>query len=68
MQGKQVGAVAIEGLGPELPAGGGVGQLGVDADFFTAPLHVALQCVAHPQILAHLLDIDLLVFESVRSR
>ena len=38
LQGKQVGAVAIEGLGPELPAGGGVGQLGVDADFFTAAL------------------------------
>ena len=68
LQRKQVGAVAIEGLGPELPAGGGVGQLGIDADFFTAALHIALQGVAHAQILAHLLDIDLLVLKRVRSR
>ena len=68
MQRKQVGAVAVEGFGPELPAGGGVGQLSVDADLFDAALHIALQDIAHRQILAHLLDIGLLVLKSVRSR
>ena len=41
-----------EALGPEVPAGDGIDQLGVDPYFIAGTAHAALQHIAHAQKLA----------------
>ena len=54
---QQIGAIGIELIGPQMRAGLGVDELGVDPHLIAAALYAALQHIAHAQILADRLDV-----------
>ena len=60
---QQIGAGRVELFGPEMRAGAGVDELGVDPHPIAARLHRAFENIAHAQILADRLGVDRLALE-----
>ena len=67
LQGKQIADVALEPLGPQMRAGLGIDQLGVDADLLGRALDAAFKHIAHAQLAADLLGVDRLALVGERG-
>jgi hypothetical protein len=61
LQSEQIARVAVEALGPQMRAGRGIDQLGIDADLIARPLDATLQHIADAQLAADLLCVGRLV-------
>ena len=60
LEGKHVSHGAVVAIGPKVPAGGRVDQLGIDAHLVAHAPHAALQHVAHAQFFGYLAHLHLL--------
>src|SRR5262245_14968782 len=58
LQRKQIARIPVETLGPEVPAGLGIDQLGVYADLIPMALDTAFENITHAQFTTQLLCID----------
>jgi hypothetical protein len=61
-QGKQVFQITLVTLSPKVMSTQGIDQLGGNPNPVAGPLNTALQHIANPKLLAHLLDLDRLSF------
>ena len=63
LQLEQVGDVFLEAVGPEMRAGVRIDELGVDAHAVLVALHRAFEHIAHAELLADILGVDVLALE-----
>ena len=63
---EDIGQVAVEPLGPEVPASGRVDELRGDPDARAGFAHASLEDVAHAKAFADLTDMDVLALEGER--
>ena len=60
LHGKQIADLMVEPLGPNMCVGRGIDQLGIDAHLISRPRDASFEHIAHAQLAADLLRVDLL--------
>jgi hypothetical protein len=67
LHGKRVACVTVEPLCPQMRAGLGINQLGIDPDLIARTPYAPFQHIAHTEFVTDLLRIDRLVFVGERG-